>query len=52
MACPNDAASPSKWQIFVAIQNATVPTGNVGDCLGFDAAAPLFTGDIPAWQYV
>ena len=29
-----------------------VPTGNVGDCLGFDAGAPAFTGDAPAWQYI
>ncbi|GAM39923.1 IgE-binding protein [Talaromyces pinophilus] len=52
MACPDDAANPSKWQVFAAFPTATVPTGNVGDCLGFDAAAPAFTGDIPAWQYI
>lgn len=52
MACPDDAANPTKWQVFAAIQNASVPTGNVGDCLGFDAAAPAFTGDVPAWQYI
>ncbi|KAI7975936.1 hypothetical protein EIK77_007262 [Talaromyces pinophilus] len=52
MACPDDAANPSKWQGFAAFSTATVPTGNVGDCLGFDAAAPAFTGDIPAWQYI
>lgn len=52
MACPDDATAPSKFQIFAAILNATVPTGKVADCLGFDAAASAFTGDIPAWQYI
>lgn len=52
MACPDDAAAPTRWQVFAAIQNATVPTGNVKDCLGFDAAATAYTGPIPAWQYI
>lgn len=52
MACPDNASNPSKWQVFVAIQNATVPTGNVADCLGFDAGTSAYSGDIPAWQYV
>ncbi|EED19212.1 IgE-binding protein [Talaromyces stipitatus ATCC 10500] len=50
MACPDNAAAPTKWQVFAAIQNATVPTGNVGDCLGFDAAAIEYSGEIPAWH--
>ncbi|OKL63210.1 hypothetical protein UA08_01319 [Talaromyces atroroseus] len=52
MACPDDAMSPTSWQVFAAIQNATVPTGNVADCLGFDAATVDYDGDIPAWQYI
>lgn len=52
MACPDDAANPSKWQIFADFPTAAVPTGSIEDCLPFDAAAPAFTGDIPAWQYI
>ncbi|KAJ5925467.1 hypothetical protein N7454_008106 [Penicillium verhagenii] len=49
MACPT---TDSRWQVFAALQNATVPSGNVADCLGFDAIALTYTGDIPAWQYI
>lgn len=49
MACPAD---DNRWQVFAAIQNATVPQGNVDECLGFSAVALDYTGDIPAWQYV
>jgi hypothetical protein len=51
MACPNTVGNPSSWQVFAAIQNATVPTGDVSDCLGFDAAAIAYNGSVPAWQY-
>ncbi|KAJ5648721.1 hypothetical protein N7490_005093 [Penicillium lividum] len=49
MACPT---TDNRWQVFAAIQNATVPSGSVDDCLGFDAFALTYTGDIPAWQYI
>lgn len=52
MACPDNAADPKSWQVFADIRNATVPTGNVDDCLGFDAAAIPYNGSIPAWQYM
>jgi hypothetical protein len=52
MACPDNATEPARWQVFAAIQNATVPTGDVDDCLGFDAATVEYEGDIPAWQYI
>lgn len=48
MACPTQ---DHRWQVFVAMQNATVPSGNVNDCLGFSALALTYNGDIPAWQY-
>jgi len=51
MACPDKVPNPSSWQVFAAIQNATVPTGKVGDCLGFDALATNYTGPVAAWQY-
>lgn len=66
MACPtaNVTAVPysrrriapaaPKWQVFSAQKNATVPTGNVGDCLGFEAmAVPINTTTTqPAWEYI
>jgi len=52
MACPNQATNPSQWQVFAALQNATVPTGKVSDCLGFDALATNYTGPVAAWQYI
>jgi hypothetical protein len=52
MACPDNAETPSTWQVFGALQNATVPTGNVADCLGFDASTITYNGSFPAWQYI
>ncbi|KAJ5989600.1 hypothetical protein N7481_004810 [Penicillium waksmanii] len=49
MACPTE---DNRWQVFAAMQNATVPQGNVGDCLGFSALALTYKGDVPAWQYI
>ncbi|CAI7651322.1 unnamed protein product [Penicillium glandicola] len=49
MACPTD---DSRWQVFAAIGNATVPNGNINDCLGFSAVALTYTGDVPTWQYI
>jgi hypothetical protein len=48
MACPT---ADKRWQVFVAATNATVPSGNVNDCLGFSAVAMPYKGDVPAWQY-
>lgn len=48
MACPTD---DKRWQVYAAQQNATVPSGNVRDCLGFSALALTYKGDTPAWQY-
>ncbi|KAJ5211479.1 uncharacterized protein N7498_003125 [Penicillium cinerascens] len=49
MACPTD---DNRWQVFAAMENATVPSGNVEDCLGFSAMALTYKGPVPAWQYV
>ncbi|KAK9860621.1 hypothetical protein MYU51_005721 [Penicillium brevicompactum] len=49
MACPTEDA---KWQVFAAIANATVPKGDVKECLGFSAMALPYNGDVPAWQYI
>jgi hypothetical protein len=48
MACPTE---DSKWQVFAALQNATVPSGNVQDCLGFSAIATPTNETGNAWQY-
>jgi hypothetical protein len=64
MACPTTnttvahrsrrgVASAPKWQVYAALQNATVPSGKVGDCLGFDAlAVPANTTSPVAWEYI
>ncbi|KAH3014434.1 hypothetical protein KXW60_008300 [Aspergillus fumigatus] len=55
MACPTQGDAPVPYQVFAAISSATVPTGNVADCLGFDAAAIAWTPSqgqtAAAWQY-
>ncbi|RMZ86087.1 hypothetical protein DV737_g100, partial [Chaetothyriales sp. CBS 132003] len=50
MACPNPNGS---WDVFAALQNATVPNGDVSSCLGFDALTVDYISDTAAaWQYV
>lgn len=49
MACPTE---DNRWQVFGALANATVPKGDVNECLGFSAMAITYKGDIPAWQYI
>ncbi|OJJ97529.1 hypothetical protein ASPACDRAFT_80400 [Aspergillus aculeatus ATCC 16872] len=51
-AAGSAAATASKWQVFAAWSNATVPSGNVGDCLGFDALAVGRNGSAAAWEYI
>ncbi|KAJ5321408.1 hypothetical protein N7476_004410 [Penicillium atrosanguineum] len=48
------SAQPSQWQVYAALQNATVPSGQVSDCLGFDALAMGLnvTSDQLAWEYI
>lgn len=49
MACPH----PDKdfYQVFANMKNATVPSGNVDECLGFVAMAYTYDGPTAAWQY-
>ncbi|KAB8233449.1 hypothetical protein ETB97_000718 [Aspergillus alliaceus] len=49
MACPTE---DNRWQVFAAIKNATVPKGNVDECLGFNALAPKADQSPAAWQYI
>ncbi|BCS18906.1 putative IgE binding protein [Aspergillus puulaauensis] len=49
MACPTD---DNRWQVFAALQNATVPSGEVKDCLGFNALAVPSNQTGQTWQYV
>ncbi|KIV85247.1 hypothetical protein PV11_00969 [Exophiala sideris] len=49
MACPT---SGNTWQVFANLQNATVPQGNVSQCLGFDALAIDSTEIYAAWEYL
>ncbi|KAI9369309.1 hypothetical protein BJX61DRAFT_545698 [Aspergillus egyptiacus] len=48
MACPTE---DDRWQVFAALQNATVPSGDVADCLGFSAMAVPTNQTGAAWQY-
>ncbi|KAL8992205.1 MAG: hypothetical protein Q9169_007283 [Polycauliona sp. 2 TL-2023] len=59
LGCPIPNTRPNVWQVFVStptLQGNTadpwVPTGDVSDCIGFDAFATDYTGDEPAaYQY-
>lgn len=57
MACPLDEdeeVNGGAWQVFAAMKNATVPSGNVSDCLQFEALAYPWVSNgssIAAWQY-
>ncbi|OJJ67902.1 hypothetical protein ASPBRDRAFT_47403 [Aspergillus brasiliensis CBS 101740] len=57
MACPVDEdeeVNGGAYQVFAAMANATVPSGDVSDCLGFDAVAVEWVstgGSAAAWQY-
>lgn len=54
MACPvTTEQTGGMWQVFANLPNATVPSGKVADCLGFDALTEDYTGTGPAaWEYV
>ncbi|GLA55575.1 hypothetical protein AnigIFM63604_002365 [Aspergillus niger] len=57
MACPLDEdeeVNGGAYQVFAAMANATVPSGNVSDCLEFEALAYPWVSDgssAAAWQY-
>jgi hypothetical protein len=49
MACPTD---DYQWQVFAAMPNATVPSGDVDDCVGFGALTYDYEEDgAAAFQY-
>ncbi|KAK7902893.1 hypothetical protein LTR67_002539 [Exophiala xenobiotica] len=48
MACP---AEGNTWQVFANLRNATVPGGDVTQCLGFGAIAIDSAQNYAAWQY-
>ena len=48
MACPTD---DEEWQVYAAMDNATVPSGNVNDCVGFWAITSDWDEGPAAWQY-
>lgn len=63
MACPTvqgsvttrrarRAAAAPQYQVFAALKNATVPTGNLDDCVGFDALAVSANSSTPTWEYI
>ncbi|KAJ9294599.1 hypothetical protein DTO271G3_6867 [Paecilomyces variotii] len=54
MACPQPQGNTTNWRVYAAISNATVPTGNVSDCLGFDALTYPWQSNstAAAWQYI
>lgn len=45
-------SSAPQWQVFANLRNATVPSGRVDDCLGFDALAVSVHKVQPAWEYI
>lgn len=50
MACPT---KDDKWQVFASLQNATVPMGDVSECLGFSAMAVQGKQNgTAAWEYI
>ncbi|PYI10708.1 hypothetical protein BO78DRAFT_270625, partial [Aspergillus sclerotiicarbonarius CBS 121057] len=58
MACPvrgNVTSSSGRWQVYAAWRNASVPGGNVDECLGFDPLAYRWgrgVGEVAAWEYI
>ncbi|RAL02652.1 putative IgE-binding protein [Aspergillus ibericus CBS 121593] len=52
---PTPGSGGSRWQVYVAWRNASVPGGNVDECLGFDPLAYRWgrgVGEVAAWEYI
>ncbi|GKZ35116.1 hypothetical protein AbraIFM66950_005666 [Aspergillus brasiliensis] len=45
-------AGGGRWIVFVNWKNATVPGGNVDECLGFGARAWGRNASVGAWEYI
>ncbi|KAN0067165.1 hypothetical protein V8E54_014812 [Elaphomyces granulatus] len=52
IACPNSKEDPTTWKVFAHIPNAIVPTGDIQDCLPFQAVTEIFGSPPAAWQYI
>ena len=50
MACPTDSEG-TEYKVFAAMPNATVPTGNIANCVGFLAIAPAYDDGTAAYEY-
>jgi hypothetical protein len=51
MACPETKGG---WLVMAALENATVPNGNISTCLTFDALTSDYVAsgsNFSAWQY-
>ena len=48
MACPDE---DDEWQVYASMKNATVPSGDVSDCVGFLALTSDYNDGPAAWQY-
>lgn len=48
MACPDNSSGTQQYVVFASIPNAVVPSGNVEDCLEFDALTTDYDGPLPA----
>ena len=51
MACPTKTGRA--YQIYAALNNATVPNGNISSCIGFDAITEAYnnTEGGAVWEY-
>ncbi|RAK94621.1 hypothetical protein BO79DRAFT_185326 [Aspergillus costaricaensis CBS 115574] len=54
IACPvkGGAGGGGRWIVYVNWKNATVPGGNVNECLGFGARAWGRNASVGAWEYI
>jgi hypothetical protein len=50
MACPTEE-NGYDWQVFLDMEDAVVPQGDVSECLSFKALAVDYTEGYAAWQY-
>ncbi|KKK17203.1 hypothetical protein AOCH_006970 [Aspergillus ochraceoroseus] len=51
-APPDPPSATTSTPVFAALQNATVPSGSVDDCLGFSALAVPTDDAGNTWQYI
>ncbi|PWY80886.1 hypothetical protein BO94DRAFT_576778 [Aspergillus sclerotioniger CBS 115572] len=50
---PTPGSGGGRWQVYASWKNASVPGGNVDECLGFDPMAYAWRGgNVAAWEYI